>query len=76
MSDSEAATFRAELRKTTANVGVMIEACRINGQISSGCHLVMAREELFAALKSFNPKVDERELSFNLDESASSDSKF
>ena len=67
MSELEAATFRADLRKLAAEIGPKLEACRTGGHISAGCHLVMAREAIFAALHSFNPTIDERELNLALE---------
>lgn len=61
MNSNEASVFRSELHKLAAEIGPKLEQCKDGGQLSCGCHLVQARESLFAALRSFNPKIDERE---------------
>lgn len=64
ISSNQAAVFRADLHKLAAEIGVKLELCKDEGQISAGCHLVQARESILAALHAFNPKVDERDLEF------------
>lgn len=63
MNNIDAAAFAADLRKLACELGVKLDACKDSGQLSSGAHLVCARDEIFAALRSFNPKIDERQLS-------------
>lgn len=62
MTSSEAALFKSEFHRLASDVSVMLTTCQREGQLSCGAHLVQARESLFAALKSFNPKTDERNL--------------
>lgn len=75
MSDSEAAYFRAELRKLAAEIGPKLSTCQSSGQLSCGCHLIQARESIHAALHAFNPNIDERNLNLDLGISSSSAKK-
>ena len=59
---SDQAVHCSEIRKLASLIGPRIEQCRREGQLSCAVHLNKAREELHAALHSYNPASDERQL--------------
>lgn len=60
--DSDTALIHAQLRKLACECGVLLEACKRNKQLSAGARVHSAREDLLAALHSYNPKNDESQL--------------
>lgn len=62
MTSSESALFKTEFYRIASDVSAMLTTCQREGQLSCGAHLVQARESMFAAMKSFKPNTDERNL--------------
>ena len=59
---SEQSLHVCEIRGLASSIGSRIEQCRREGQLSCAVHLNTAREELYKAIRSYNPATDERQL--------------